>query len=106
MSEPDLKLDGGVLRRETLVEAPPPWVLDYVANLQNMEHLWPEHKLYRRLCGDGGPGTRYLWLFASMGAVLLGITRIEVREPGRLAYRTAMLGLPIRMSYEFSPTAG
>jgi hypothetical protein len=41
-----------------------------------------------------------------MGAILPGLTTIEVREPGRLGYRTAMAGLPIRMRYELSPAAG
>ena len=41
-----------------------------------------------------------------MGAILPGTTTIEVREPGRLAYRTALAGVPVRISYEFSPAPG
>ena len=40
------------------------------------------------------------------GAILPGVTRIERREPGLLEYRTSMVGVPIRMRYEFTPSAG
>lgn len=97
------KLEGRVMRIETVLPAAPQKVHDYVAELRHMEHWWPEHWRYRRLRGDGGPGTRYLWIFAGMGAIVPGITRIEANEPGLLSYCTAMAGLPIRMRYEFVP---
>jgi uncharacterized protein YndB with AHSA1/START domain len=97
------KIEGRTLRIETVLPAAPDRVHDYVAELRHMEHWWPEHWRYRRLGGDGGPGTRYLWIFAGMGAVLPGLTRIEANTPELLVYRTAMVGLPIRMRYEFLP---
>lgn len=96
-------IHGRTMHLETVLPAAPQKVHDYVAELRHMEHWWPEHWRYRRLRGDGGPGTRYLWIFAAMGAVLPGVTRIEANEPALLVYRTAMAGLPIRMRYEFLP---
>lgn len=101
-----LELDGTSLRGEALLSLNPEAALAYVAELQHLECWWPEHWRYRRLSGDGGPGTRYGWIFVGMGAVLPGITRIERREPGLLEYRTSMVGVPIRMRYEFTPGEG
>lgn len=104
MLEPPVPtVEDGVLRVETLVPGSPEAVLGYVAELRNMERWWPEHRRYRRLSGDGGPGTRYYWIYAAKGGVLLGLTCIEERAPGLLAYRTALAGLPVRMRYQLLP---
>jgi uncharacterized protein YndB with AHSA1/START domain len=104
MAEHDPKAEAQILRMDTTVKRAPQEVQDYVANLQHLEQWWPEHWRYRRLSGDGGPGTRYYWIVATTGVILPGITRIETLDPGRLSYRTAMAGLPIRMNYEFLPS--
>jgi uncharacterized protein YndB with AHSA1/START domain len=97
------KIEGRTLRVEAVLPAAPQVVHDYVAELRHMEHWWPEHWRYRRLGGNGGPGTRYLWIFVATGAILPGLTRIEANTPDLLVYRTAIAGLPIRMRYEFAP---
>ena len=106
MSQSESVKDQASLSVETVVAGTPQEVLDYVAELRHMERWWPQHWRYRRLSGDGGPGTRYYWIFVGMGAILPGITTIDIREPGRLGYRTALAGLPVRIRYQFSAAPG
>jgi uncharacterized protein YndB with AHSA1/START domain len=104
MHDPAVYIGQGTVRGEVLVPAAPSSVFAYVRELRNMESWWPEHRRYRRLTGDGGTGTRYFWLYVNMGLPIIGTTRIEAHEPpARLAYRTGLTGLRIRMEYDFAP---
>lgn len=94
---------GRTLHADVLLPAEPPVVRAYLADLRHLERWWPEHRYYRRVRGDGGPGTRYFWIYVAMGTILPGLTRIEANSPELLIYRTAMAGLPIRMRYELRP---
>ena len=95
------------LRAELRVEAPARAVSDYVSDLRNMETWWPEHPVYRRLLGDGGPGSRYAWIYVARGVPVPGFSRVIAREPGALfEYRAGPPLIGIRIGYRFTPEEG
>ncbi|APR88644.1 hypothetical protein A7982_13993 [Minicystis rosea] len=76
----------------------------YVSDLRNMEVWWPEHRVYRRVRGDGGVGSLYAWVFTVGVLPSVGFTRVTAHEPAkRFAYRVSAMGLPVHIAYRFEP---
>lgn len=57
--------DGRTAHAEVMLDAPQAEAFAYVTDLQNMVTWWPEHTSYRRIFGDGGPGSLYVWTYAT-----------------------------------------
>ncbi len=97
----DVANDG--LRAELRVRAPAAVVSEYIGDLQHMEAWWPEHPVYRRLRGNGGPGTLYAWIYMARGFPVAGMSRVLVRDPARrFEYRAGPPGLGVRFAYRFA----
>jgi hypothetical protein len=91
------------IRAEIRVDAPAAAVFAHVSDLHNMETWWPEHPVYRRLHGDGGPGTHYAWIYVARGVPVPGYSRVVTREPEKLfEYRAGPPLVGIRIGYRFA----
>jgi uncharacterized protein YndB with AHSA1/START domain len=100
--EPIHRAPGG-LHTELRLPAPLAKVFDYLSDLRNMAIWWPEHRIYRRLKGDGSAGSLYVWTYAVRGIPVAGYTRVLAREPNeRFEYRAGLPGLGVRIAYRFS----
>jgi hypothetical protein len=93
------------LHGEVIVAAPLSRVSSYVCDLQNMPVWWPEHRVYQRLVGDGGPGTLYAMLYQPTPIPVLASSLVEALQPGApeayFAYYAGYPGVCFRMIYRF-----
>jgi uncharacterized protein YndB with AHSA1/START domain len=95
------------IRADLRIDAPVSAVFDHVSDLRNMQTWWPEHPVYRRLRGDGGPGTLYAWIYMVRGFPVAGWSRVLVRDRGeRFAYRAGPPGVGVRIGYRFAAEPG
>jgi hypothetical protein len=68
-----------------------------------METWWPEHPVYRRLHGDGGPGTRYAWIYVARGVPVPGFSRVLTRDPSsRFEYHAGPPIVGFRIGYHLT----
>jgi uncharacterized protein YndB with AHSA1/START domain len=91
------------LRGEITIAAPVARVARYVCDLGNMPIWWPEHRVYRRVLGDGGPGTLYVMVYQPTPLPVLASTVVEALEPGAFfAYYAGYPGVAFRIEYRFA----
>lgn len=91
------------LSAELSFAAPVSRVFSYITDLHHMEVWWPEHRLYRRLHGDGGAGSIYTWIYVFGFLPTLGVSRVVACDRDeRFAYQVLLAGVPIHMEYRFS----
>jgi hypothetical protein len=63
---------------------------------------WPEHRVYKRLVGDGGPGTFYAMVYQPTPIPVLASTIVEALEPAAFfAYYAGYPGVCFRIAYRF-----
>ena len=91
------------IRADLRVDAPVARVFAHVSDLHNMETWWPEHPVYRRLLGDGGPGTLYAWIYVARGVPVPGLSRVLTRDPSsRFEYHAGPPIVGFRIGYHFT----
>jgi uncharacterized protein YndB with AHSA1/START domain len=98
-----LRIDKLGIHAAARIDAPPARVFAHVSDLRNMVAWWPEHPVYRRLLGDGGPRSLYAWVYMVRGVPVLGWSRVLERETNRrFAYRVGPPGVGARFEYELA----
>lgn len=95
--------DGRTAHAEVMLDAPQAEAFSYVTDLQNIVTWWPEHTSYRRIFGDGGPGSLYVWTYAtSFGIPLAGGSMVLERAANhRFVYFVRSVGILVRFEYGF-----
>ncbi len=119
--------DGRTAHAEVMLDAPQAEAFAYVTDLQNMVTWWPEHTSYRRIFGDGGPGSLYVWTYTasinvgrdsafmgrdsafmgrSINVPLAGGSMVLERAANhRFVYFVRSVGILVRFEYGFVPEA-
>jgi Polyketide cyclase / dehydrase and lipid transport len=83
-------------------DAPVDAAFAYITDLQNIVVWWPEHTSYRRIVGGGGPGSMYVWRYATTGLPLAGMSLVLQRTPDqRFVYMVRSVGIWVGFTYEF-----